>query len=183
MSHEQNPPPTLYGQYAGFTTRLVAFVLDRLIVVGLLALSVPAWRFIEAALPLTPFTDALGKAIIVALPLVFSSLYNISFWLLAGQTPGKRIMGLRVIRTDGRRIGLLSAVVRDLAYWLSALLFLGFLWILVDERRQGWHDKLARTLVVYSWPEVDQMVKPKADRAWLQRLTSKEDNHDTKDLR
>jgi uncharacterized RDD family membrane protein YckC len=61
-------------------------------------------------------------------------------------------MGLLVVKTSGSRLGLGGALVRWLGYWLSAILFLGFLWILVDGRRQGWHDKLARTLVVYSRP-------------------------------
>jgi uncharacterized RDD family membrane protein YckC len=92
---------------------------------------------------------------ILALVLVvsFLILYNIGFWMLAGQTPGKRLMGLRIVRTDGERITIGAAIRRWVGYWLSAILFLGYLWVLVDDRRQALHDKLAGTLVVYSWPE------------------------------
>jgi uncharacterized RDD family membrane protein YckC len=89
----------------------------------------------------------------MGLYLVISVAYDLSFWMLAGQTPGKRLMGVRVVRSDGQRLHLGNAIRRELAYVLSGLLFLGYLWILFDNRRQGWHDKLAGTIVVYSWPE------------------------------
>jgi uncharacterized RDD family membrane protein YckC len=54
-----------------------------------------------------------------------------------------------VVRDDGGRLRAGAAIVRWLGYWLSGILFLGYLWILVDNRRQAWHDKLAHTLVVY----------------------------------
>jgi uncharacterized RDD family membrane protein YckC len=72
--------------------------------------------------------------------------------VVAGFTPGKGLLGLRIVRTDGQRVKLGAAVLRFIGYWLSALvLFLGFIWIIVDRRRQGWHDKLGRTVVIYGW--------------------------------
>jgi uncharacterized RDD family membrane protein YckC len=82
--------------------------------------------------------------------------YDVVLWVLAGQTLGMRFQGLRVVRTDGSRLGWVRALIREIGYLISAVfLFLGFLWILVDNRRQGWHDKLAGTLVVYAWPAPD----------------------------
>ncbi|MEJ2212034.1 MAG: RDD family protein, partial [Anaerolineae bacterium] len=80
---------------------------------------------------------------------LLSFVYYVGFWLLAGQTPGKAFLGVAVVRADGGRLRAGAAIVRWLGYWLSGILFLGYLWILVDNRRQAWHDKLARTLVVY----------------------------------
>ena len=61
-------------------------------------------------------------------------------------------MGLRVVTVKGERVKPLRAVFRYLGYILAALpLFLGFAWILVDDRRQGWHDKLSGTYVIYTW--------------------------------
>src|SRR5262249_49191275 len=82
-------------------------------------------------------------------------LLFLNFVVLAGnngQTAGMRILGIRIIRTDGRPFTMGRAVLRHLAgYPLSMLgFFLGFLWILWDRRQQGWHDKLARTVVVMS---------------------------------
>jgi uncharacterized RDD family membrane protein YckC len=93
-------------------------------------------------------------------------LYDMGFWMLAGQTPGKRVMGVRVVRTDGQRLKWGNAIRREVGYWISSILFLGYLWVLVDNRRQGWHDKLGGTLVIYAWPEEGEM--PIGDR--LQRF-------------
>ncbi len=84
----------------------------------------------------------------IGLYLVISVAYDVGFWMLVGQTPGKRLMGVRVVRSDAQRLRWGNAIRRELAYPLSALLFLGYLWILFDNRRQGWHDKLAGTVVV-----------------------------------
>ena len=71
-------------------------------------------------------------------------------------------MGIRVVCTDGTRVRFGNAIRRQIGYFISATLFLGYLWILVDNRRQGWHDKLAGTMVVYSWP--DEGVTPIRDQ-------------------
>jgi uncharacterized RDD family membrane protein YckC len=79
--------------------------------------------------------------------------YLLLFWLLTGQTPGMLIFGLRVVSKDGSRVTFWRALGRVIGYVLSiALFFIGFLWILWDDRRQGWHDKLGGTFVVYAWP-------------------------------
>jgi uncharacterized RDD family membrane protein YckC len=55
----------------------------------------------------------------------------------------------KVIREDGRQVGLLEAFVRWIGLWISfALCFIGIIWVAFDSCKQGWHDKLARTLVV-----------------------------------
>jgi uncharacterized RDD family membrane protein YckC len=67
----------------------------------------------------------------------------------AGQTPGKMLLGLRVIQTSGVRMTFGVAFLRCVGYLISGLFFwLGFLWIAFDGRKQGWHDKIAATLVV-----------------------------------
>lgn len=75
----------------------------------------------------------------------------ILFWRYRGATPGKMAIGARIVDAktgDAPTTGRL--VVRFLAYVVSALpLYLGFLWIALDRRKQGWHDKIAGTLVVY----------------------------------
>ena len=61
-------------------------------------------------------------------------------------------MGLQVVPLKGGRIGVIRAILRYLGYIVSALFFfLGFIWILFSSKRQGWHDKIARTCVVYNW--------------------------------
>jgi uncharacterized RDD family membrane protein YckC len=77
---------------------------------------------------------------------------QIFFWTLTGQTPGKLLLGLRIVRAKNDQITLWQAIRRYVGYYLSALaLYAGYWWVLVDNRRQGWHDKLAGTIVVYAW--------------------------------
>jgi len=67
-----------------------------------------------------------------------------------GQTAGKRIIGIRIVRTDGTPIDFKTAALRHfVGYPLAFLSFgLGALWVLWDARQQGWHDKLTGTLVI-----------------------------------
>ncbi|NIQ01339.1 MAG: hypothetical protein GWM98_13825 [Nitrospinaceae bacterium] len=77
-------------------------------------------------------------------------LYFVGFTVFCGQTPGKRMFGLRVIREDGGPVDWATASVRYcFGYPVSLLpLGLGFYWALPDPDNQTWHDKVARTLVV-----------------------------------
>lgn len=159
MMDEQAPPSTFLGQYAGFVTRLVAFFIDRLVVsiASLVTVLVINWVLdafaINELLGLISLSWQMEAIITAGISILFTATYDVGFWVLVGQTPGKRFLGVRVVRTDGERVGLGNAVRREIGYVISAILFLGFLWILFDNRRQGFHDKLAGTFVVYSWPE------------------------------
>lgn len=161
---------TLQGHYAGFLTRLLAFMIDTLIIIivlGVVSYSLSfIWRFFDL-LP-NVFTDLFGStdAIInrykAALPTIMPIVntviifgYFIFFWMSSGQTLGKAFMGVRVVSVSGRPLTFLQAFLRLLLYPVSALVFfLGFIWILVDNQRQGWHDTLARTYVIYTWRAV-----------------------------
>ncbi|MFN0068573.1 MAG: RDD family protein [Limisphaerales bacterium] len=75
--------------------------------------------------------------------------YHVGFWLWRGTTPGGIILGLRLIRTDGRLITWQVAVVRALSAMISLLpAGLGFLWVIWDVERQSWHDRIAGTTIV-----------------------------------
>jgi len=77
-------------------------------------------------------------------------LLTLFFWMRYGATPGKMIADCKIVNaTTGQPISLLQAIVRYFAYLVSALpLGLGFLWIIWDKKKQGWHDKIANTVVV-----------------------------------
>jgi uncharacterized RDD family membrane protein YckC len=162
-----NEPPNWMGYYAGFVTRLLAMVIDiTAISVSLLSIT---WFFTVTASMLqlrtilgfsinripgsANFIDAIFSTTIAGLfTLVYIGGYHLFFLVLIGQTPGKALMGLRVVTLQGRRLSPWRALLRIAAYLVSGLpLFLGFFWILVDDRRQGWHDKLAGTCVIYTW--------------------------------
>lgn len=78
------------------------------------------------------------------------ALYSVLLWVnWNGQTLGKKVMKIKVVTESGKAVGYKEAVVRFLGYILSgAVLGLGFLWIIWDKKKQGWHDKIAGTLVV-----------------------------------
>lgn len=76
--------------------------------------------------------------------------YFVGFWATISQTPGKMVMGIKVVGIDGKPISWGKAVVRYIGYFISwVIFFLGFVWIGFDSKRQGWHDKLADTYVVH----------------------------------
>ncbi len=155
MVHEGNLDQSVDLRPAGFVTRLVAFVIDQVILGVVLSILTAAVGIMFQSFRLSDLlgtedlTLQLAMILLGAAGFVLNLLYHVGFWLLAGQTPGKAFLGLVVVRLDGGPLRLGPALVRWLGYWLSGILFLGYLWILVDDRRQGWHDKLARTLVVY----------------------------------
>ena len=159
MASQQAPQETLLGQYAGFVTRLIAFAIDQLIVGFAVAAVVLLAEFVTSAFNVNEWfgTGDLAGTIVTVLVVVTSALifllYDLLFWMLAGQTPGKRFLGVRIVRTDGKRLRWGNALRRKVGYWISAILFLGYLWVIVDNKRQAWHDHLAGTLVLYSWPE------------------------------
>jgi uncharacterized RDD family membrane protein YckC len=134
---------------AGFVTRLAAALADALILLVLLRGS--AWFLTAAAKVLRRFAPPvnLGTVVLVCAPLIVAA-YQVAFWRLRGQTPGKWLLGVRVVPVGGGKLPLGRALLRLGGYLLSALPFYaGFLWILGPERR-GLHDRLARTEVVYA---------------------------------
>lgn len=163
------PPSTLQGQYAGFISRAIGLIIDQAIlyiaIVTLTWLTTNALALIGIDIANCPSTE--GQSIISTLfgnvcditrTLVFLTaalapgLYFIVLWWLGGQTIGDGVVGVRVMQTSGHGLSLWRAALRLFGYLVCVLsLGLGFLWVLVDSRRQGWHDKLANTVVVYAW--------------------------------
>ncbi len=159
--------PHLQGQYAGFVTRLIAFAADQVLVLGtivtvntlvMLVLGFfqvtvsDVFSFSGSHSTLVQLLRILAVGLALLLNVSFYMGYFILFWMLVGQTPGKMLMGVRVVSFDGRPLSLMQAIKRFLGYYLSLLpFFMGFIWVLVSDTRQGWHDKLARTYVIYTW--------------------------------
>ena len=84
-------------------------------------------------------------------------LVSIGYWIVVlilvatrGQSPGKMAIGIKIVKTDGRAIGFGTTLIREIIGKLisSIIILLGYIWILFDGQRQGWHDKIASTYVV-----------------------------------
>ena len=137
--------------YAGFWQRALAFLIDWLIVV-VMAMPVIVVAFGADYFSLDPMRRSwdLVIALIVGTAIVV-------FWRLYGATPGKIAVALRIVDAKtGKTPSTGRLVVRLLCYFVSALpLYLGFLWIAVDRRKQGWHDKIAGTVVIQETNEGD----------------------------
>jgi len=122
--------------YAGFWQRAAAVLVDALIVLVLLA----------------PLVVVLGPRTSDLLGFLAVAVAVIGFWRYCGATPGKIALGVKIVdATTGGPPTLGRLVLRFLAYFVSAFpLYLGFLWAAFDRRKQGWHDKIARTVVINS---------------------------------
>jgi uncharacterized RDD family membrane protein YckC len=151
-------PANLRGFYAGFVSRLVGFFVDSIIIsvsLGVAAVVTSTAMDVislQGVIDLPSLSESLRFTLVSTAVVIFTVLYFVVFWSFGGRTPGKALMGLRVVTTDGERLIPRRALVRFIGYWLSTfLLFLGFVMILADNRRQGLHDKLARSLVIYDW--------------------------------
>jgi uncharacterized RDD family membrane protein YckC len=123
-------------RYAGFWIRLVAAFIDGIIlsVIGFVIGSVVAnvW---EALL----------------LQFMARAVYSIAFWVGAGATPGKMVVGIKVTMTDGEPIELGAACLRYFGYWISGLILgIGYLMIAFSSQKKGLHDNIANTVVVFS---------------------------------
>ncbi len=153
---------SLLGYYAGFLSRLFAFALDISFLVVILALS--SWLITATiqilgvdSLYTSVAEDGSIGGIIAAVwagssGFVVVAGYFMALWILTGQTLGMMLMGLRVVATDGDRLTFWQALRRLIGMIIAAIpFFLGFAWIIVDNRRQGWQDKLGGTFIVYAW--------------------------------
>jgi uncharacterized RDD family membrane protein YckC len=132
------------SDYAGFWQRAVAFLIDWLIVV------VIAMPIIVLAFGADYFSlDPVRRAGDLAIALIVGGII-VAFWRYCGATPGKLAVGIKVVDAEtGNAPSTGRLVVRLLCYLLSALpLSLGFFWVAVDRRKQGWHDKIAGTVVI-----------------------------------
>ena len=136
-------------QYAGFWRRLLAFSVDTMVLSllsSVLALLLFGREYFQAYQTAAISLDWRSLLLEQGLP----AIWAVGFWMLWMATPGKLLVDCQIIdeRTAGKP-SLAQYVLRYLGYILSALpLGLGFLWILFDKRKQGWHDKLSHTLVV-----------------------------------
>jgi uncharacterized RDD family membrane protein YckC len=161
------------NRFGGFWRRFWAYMVDKFILylislilflIGLFAMG------LGGASPWTVVTTGnlpRGTGFFMALYLVTAFLtdmvYFIWFHGTIGQTLGKRLLGLRLIRSSGEKMTLGIAFLRWVGSLISGLfVFLGFIWIAIDHRKQGWHDKIAATLVVRTQNGPGAAVRPTA---------------------
>jgi uncharacterized RDD family membrane protein YckC len=146
--HGEPAQPRL--EYQGLVTRGIAFVIDAAVVNVVAVVVAAAAALIASALSLP---DSLDKALVAGgawLFVLWSAGYFVIFWSSTGQTPGNRLMQIRVVRArDGATLRPWRALLRLFGLTLAALpLFLGFLPILLNERRRGLQDVIGGSVVI-----------------------------------
>lgn len=137
-------------RYAGFWRRVAATLIDTLLFT---LLTLPPLYWIYGAAYFSPeasmvmFAGWFDLFVNLVLPLIVVVL----LWVRLGATPGKMLLNCRVVdQASGRLPGTGQALLRYFAYLVSALPFmLGFLWVGWDRRKQGFHDKIAGTVVLH----------------------------------
>ena len=141
-SHTRSDTP----HYVGFWARLVASIVDNLLLMVVtwpLLLLIYGFSYLEQQSVIAGPADAL-------ISWVLPAVIIITLWRRLQSTPGKLIFRARVVDADtGEPASLGRYILRYVGYILSAIpLGLGFIWVAFDKRKQGWHDKMANTVVV-----------------------------------
>jgi uncharacterized RDD family membrane protein YckC len=147
--------------YGGFWKRFFAYLIDKMIIYALsinicivAVLAVGLGSDIKEIMFSAPEEISGRIGAFTTLCLLFSLLIDMIYFTLfhgiAGQTPGKMLFRLQVTAVSGLPITIGTAFLRWVGYMVSGFFFfLGFLWVALDRKKQGWHDKIAMTQVVY----------------------------------
>lgn len=142
-------PPVPPQRYGGLATRAIGFIVDAAIInVAAIAAALGVALVLSVVFVPKSLRPG-GYALAGAVYLLWTLTYFLTFWSTTGQTPGARLMQVRVVARDGQKLRPLRAIVRWIALLIAALpLFAGYALILFDSRRRGLHDRLAGTVVV-----------------------------------
>ena len=137
-------------EYAGFWVRVGATIIDTLLIMAVLVpllVAIYGWAYFEAA-----NTGLFAGPADFLLSGVAPAVAVIVFWIYRQATPGKMALSIRIVdAATGSPPSTGQCVGRYFAYFVSIFpLGLGLLWVAFDKRKQGWHDKLAGTVVIRS---------------------------------
>ncbi|GKS86978.1 RDD family protein [Acidovorax sp. SUPP1855] len=134
--------------YVGFWARVGATLIDAVLLLMVtmpLLVSIYGWEYFKSERLIA------GRADFI-ISWIFPFVVVVVFWITRQATPGKMVIGARVVdAATGNSLTLGQSIGRYLAYIVSMIpLCLGLFWVGFDGRKQGWHDKLAGTVVVRS---------------------------------
>ena len=143
--------------YAGFWPRVGATVIDTLLILaitGPLVTAIYGPKYWASSDLVAGFADLM-------ISWVFPAVAVIAFWEMRQATPGKMAIRARIVDAKtGQKPTLGQSIGRYFAYFVSMLpLMVGIVWVAFDPRKQGWHDKLAGTVVVRSGDTTPEPVR------------------------
>jgi len=133
-------------EYVGFWARVGAAMIDTVLV---LIVCVPLVTFVYGRTYWTSEALLQGPADFL-INWLLPAIAVVVFWIYRQATPGKIAIGARIVDAEtGGKPSTRQLIVRYLGYYVSMLpLMAGIVWVAFDPRKQGWHDKLAGTVVV-----------------------------------
>jgi uncharacterized RDD family membrane protein YckC len=134
-------------EYVGFWLRVLAAIVDSLLVV---ALTMPLLVLVYGRATDLESADFASHPFGFLIEWILPAAAVIVFWIARQATPGKMILSARIVdATTGAKPSVGQSLLRYLGYYVSLLPFgLGLIWVGLDRRKQGWHDKIAGTVVV-----------------------------------
>lgn len=159
------PPPgwnSPANQLADLGPRILAYLIDGFLISAIAGIGYIIAAVVFGVLAGTAGNSDAGQAaasLFVVVILVIILPLSLAIWLFDmvymagknnGQTIGKKLMKIRIVKEEGGNFGYMDAFLRNIVgYWISGLVCsLGFIWGLFDNRRQTWHDKIFHTIVV-----------------------------------
>jgi len=133
-------------EYAGFWIRLGALLIDSVIIFIVIVIPL-SWIYGDAYWLSDQWVQGFWDLVLGRVVPIVATIW---FWLRFYATPGKMATKLKIVDArTGNKLTLSQAVIRYFAYIVSIVpLGLGFIWIGIDEKKQGWHDKLAGSVVI-----------------------------------
>lgn len=187
----------MLGYYAGFWSRFIAMLIDIALVILIIfavyfAIRLPIQVFLSIdpttctptnaqsliaqiigsifpkSVPVPNWFCGLIDIVLRAVALLAAPVYFAFFYSATGQTIGMYVMGVRVVRMDGKAISFYRGILRWFCFLLVIMpLGAGALWVVIDDRRQGWHDKMVNTCVIYAWNAEQNMLLINQLKRWL----------------
>ena len=133
-----------YNNYAGFTKRFFAFVIDRILI----------WFVFYVLLGYVRGVDFYSIDSLFSTQTIFADILVMIYFVVCETsswqgTLGKHLLNMRVVTEQYNTLTGSQAMWRFTWKYLSAfVLMLGFIWVIFDPKKQGWHDKLAHTYVI-----------------------------------
>ncbi len=135
---------------AGFWVRAIAYLIDSILLLTVQTILSLLIGLIIGLLGIAAGDDPAVNIVVGLFGVVLSFGYAVFFTGYCGQTPGKMVLRIKVIRTDGSSVTYGRAVLREVLgkFISSILLGIGYLMVAFDSQKQGLHDKIADTYVI-----------------------------------
>jgi uncharacterized RDD family membrane protein YckC len=152
-------------RYVGLVTRAISWVIDAVLINAVAIGAGLGFGLVASLFHIPNEVKTVLEAAAATLYVVWAAAYFVGFWSITGQTPGSRVMQVRLVTPGGKRLKPGRAFVRWVGMNLAAIpLFAGFVPIVFDDQRRGFADWLAHTRVI----EAPQMSLAETRRAAVQ---------------